>query len=70
MSQTRVPADLKAAVRERAGGRCEYCPMPELGTFFEHESDHVIATQHRGPTDLQNLALACVQCNRFKGLFL
>ena len=67
MSQPRLPAALRAAVRERAGGCCEYCRMPEAGAFFAHEPDHVIATQHRGQTELANLALACLQCNRFKG---
>ena len=67
MSQPRIPAALRAAVRERAGGCCEYCRMPEAGAFFAHEPDHVIATQHRGQTELANLALACLQCNRFKG---
>lgn len=67
MNPLRVPAALKAAVRERAGGRCEYCRIPEAGAFFAHQPDHVIPAQHRGPTDLANLALACIQCNRFKG---
>ncbi|MBI4575586.1 MAG: HNH endonuclease, partial [Planctomycetes bacterium] len=44
-----------------------YCRMPDLGGFFAHEPDHIIAAQHRGQTDLENLALACLQCNRFKG---
>ena len=67
MSQPHVPASLRAAVRKRAGERCEYCLMPELGTFFLHEPDHIIATQHRGESNLENLALACFQCNRHKG---
>jgi len=29
--------------------------------------DHVIARQHGGLEELENLALACVHCNRFKG---
>jgi hypothetical protein len=29
--------------------------------------DHVIALQHRGPTALGNLALACANCNNHKG---
>ncbi len=67
MSVPRITAVLRAAVRERAGGRCEYCRMPEAGTFFTHQPDHVIAAQHGGPTEFENLALACVQCNRLKG---
>jgi hypothetical protein len=41
--------------------------MPEESAFFAHQPDHVIATQHGGQTDLENLALACIQCNRLKG---
>jgi hypothetical protein len=67
MNQPRIPDALRSAVRERAGNRCEYCRMPEAGTFFPHEPDHVIATQHRGQTESENLALACLQCNRLKG---
>lgn len=67
MSLPRIPASVRTAVRERAGGRCEYCLVPEVGAFFVHEPDHVIATQHGGESNLENLALACVQCNRLKG---
>jgi len=67
MSQPHIPAALRTTVRERAGNRCEYCLMPEAGAFFAHEPDHVIATQHGGESGLENLALACIQCNRLKG---
>jgi hypothetical protein len=29
--------------------------------------DHIIARQHGGATEDNNLALACIHCNRFKG---
>ena len=67
MSQPRIPANFRAAVRERAAGRCEYCRTPEAAAFFAHQPDHVIAAQHGGQTDLANLALARIQCNRLKG---
>jgi hypothetical protein len=67
MSQVRISAALRAIVYERAAGRCEYCRFPQLAAFFPHEPDHVIATRHRGKTELSNLALACMECNRFKG---
>jgi len=54
-------------VRERANGCCEYCLLPEEQAFFPHEPDHVIATKHGGQSTLDNLALACFDCNRFKG---
>jgi len=67
MSRIAISAAWRAAVRARAGQCCEYCRMPERGSFFPHEPDHVVATQHGGRTALENLALACLQCNRLKG---
>jgi hypothetical protein len=54
-------------VRERAGERCEYCLLAESQAFFPHEPDHLIALKHGGETVAANLALACFDCNRFKG---
>ena len=67
MSRQRISAALRTAVSARAANCCEYCRVPEMAVFFGHEPDHVIAEQHGGETILENLALACVQCNRFKG---
>lgn len=55
------------AVRERAAHRCEYCHFPERFAELPFHLDHVIARQHGGETTLENLALACCFCNRFKG---
>jgi len=63
----RVPAKLRRHVEQRAGRRCEYCLFHQEDTFLTHEPDHVIATQHGGETDEENLAWACFECNRFKG---
>ena len=67
MSVQRIPAALRAAVRERAGGRCEYCLVHEEDVLFPHEPDHITAGQHGGRTMVENLALACFHCNRYKG---
>jgi len=67
MSRQDIPASVRMAVRSRASERCEYCGVPEIGAFFAPEPDHIIARQHRGETRLENLALACLQCNRCKG---
>lgn len=67
MSRTHIPAELRRAVRLRARDCCEYCLVPESMTLAVHEIDHVIAEKHGGPTDADNLALACVLCNGFKG---
>lgn len=67
MTQARISAALRREVRERARERCEYCLLAELQTFFPHEPDHLIALKHGGRTVSANLALACFDCNRFKG---
>ena len=60
--------ELREQVRQRAGGRCEYCRLRQ-----EHEEEspfhveHIIAQQHGGADDVENLALACCWCNAIKG---
>jgi hypothetical protein len=41
--------------------------LAEEDAYFPHEPDHIIAEKHRGTNTLENLALACFHCNRFKG---
>jgi HNH endonuclease len=59
--------ELDQEVRRRAGGCCEYCGLPQAAYRFRFPIDHIIALQHGGSTVLENLALACVRCNRHKG---
>lgn len=60
--------------------RCAYCPKlgritwyPNKdggGSFwvhFEHQMDHVIPEFLGGPTEADNIVLACGPCNRRKG---
>src|ERR1051325_507151 len=67
MNRVRISAALRREVRERARERCEYCLLAEVQAFFPHEPDHLIALKHGGETTSENLALACFDCNRFKG---
>ena len=67
MNLVRISAALRRQVRERASERCEYCLLTEVQAFFPHEPDHIIAQKHGGRSVLHNLALACFDCNRFKG---
>ncbi len=41
--------------------------MPQQFDPLPFEVDHIIAEKHLGPTKPSNLALACFQCNNFKG---
>lgn len=58
---------LHRAVRNRAKHRCEYCHFPEAFAEAPFHVDHVIARQHGGSDELENRALACCFCNRYKG---
>ena len=62
-----IPAELRAAVVQRAMFRCEYCLLHQDDAGFPHEVDHIISRQHGGETITDNLAYACMVCNRYKG---
>lgn len=62
-----IPASLRNLVFKRAQGRCEYCLHPQSASAYRHEPDHIIPVQHEGKTNADNLALACLRCNRYKG---
>ncbi|HEX7362262.1 MAG TPA: HNH endonuclease signature motif containing protein [Bryobacteraceae bacterium] len=60
-------ASLIRQVWQRADRRCEYCHLPAGFYPLTFHLDHVIPRQHGGATELENLALACLHCNRHKG---
>jgi len=62
-----VSAELRRLVIARANGLCEYCLIHEADTWLGCQIDHVISEKHGGPTTAENLAYACVFCNRSKG---
>jgi hypothetical protein len=58
---------MEQRLRVIAGDRCEYCRMPQSASRLPHVLDHIIARQHGGKTEFDNLALCCGRCNQFKG---
>jgi len=56
------------AVRRRACGRCEYCQLPESAFEVSFHIEPIIARQHDGSDELENLALSCDRCNLYKSL--
>jgi len=58
----------RAEVRQRAGNACEYCRLHQndspLATLH---LEHIIPKIHGGNDHLDNLALACIDCNLHKG---
>jgi hypothetical protein len=62
-----LDSDFIRRVWQRADARCEYCQLPSAFHPAPFQIDHIVARQHGGKPELENLALACIRCNRFKG---
>jgi hypothetical protein len=63
-----MDAHRRQQVRERAADRCEYCRLSQRhDPFHPFHAEHIVARQHGGKDELQNLAWACHQCNLHKG---
>lgn len=64
---TNISSRIRQEVFKRATYKCEYCLYPEEFGLHSFEIDHILSRKHGGETILQNLALACLECNRHKG---
>lgn len=53
-------------VRKRAEYLCEYCHADERWQFVQFTADDIIPISKGGTGELENLALACFYCNRYK----
>ena len=62
-----ISEQVRALVAARARYRCEYCLIQEDDAGFPHQVDHVVSRKHGGSSDPDNLAFACILCNRYKG---
>ena len=62
-----MDATTRDVVRRRADNRCEYCLLPQAYSELTHHVEHIVAKQHGGSDDVDNLALACHRCNLRKG---
>jgi hypothetical protein len=59
---------LRQFVRERAGGRCEYCHIPDAAVpAASFHIEHILAKQHRGVDAPHNRCWSCHRCNLRKG---
>lgn len=62
-----INSELRQLVAIRANFVCEYCLLAETDAYFNFQIEHIISRKHGGSSELENLALACVFCNRYKG---
>jgi len=60
--------ETKRLVRARANQRCEYCRIHQsIYPDFTFHIEHIVAKQHGGRDEVDNLALSCHLCNSKKG---
>jgi hypothetical protein len=62
-----ISEELRSQVARRAHHRCEYCLIHEDDIAFRPQVDHIVSRKHGGLSAIDNLAYACVLCNRSKG---
>src|SRR5260370_38320343 len=63
-----ISAQIRAQVRERAQNACEYCHLHQDDSpLAALHVEHIIPKIHGGSDDIDNLALACIDCNLHKG---
>ena len=62
-----MAASRRRLIRDRAGGRCEYCQVQDDFDVRPFQVDHIRAQKHAGHTTTANLAWACLPCNSYKG---
>jgi hypothetical protein len=62
-----ITPEVRQIVATRAGFVCEYCLIAGEDSYFRHQVEHIVSRKHGGLSELENLALACVVCNRHKG---
>ena len=55
-------------VRQRAADRCEYCQRLQSDSLLiPLQIEHILPHKHGGGDEVDNLALACAECNLHKG---
>ncbi|MGB7210152.1 MAG: HNH endonuclease [Pyrinomonadaceae bacterium] len=62
-----ISPETRETVASRANFVCEYCLIAEDDAYFKFQIEHIVSRKHGGSSELENLALACVFCNRYKG---
>ena len=66
MPRYRIPGKRKAAVKDRASYRCEYCRCLEKYSPQPYVIEHIIPLALNGTSEFDNLAFSCGGCNNHK----
>jgi len=58
-----IPEWLRDLVGARDGERCQYCRMSQRGQGARFHLDHIWPQCRGGPTEADNIVVACVNCS-------
>ena len=67
MDRLYLSKELRTFIADRADRLCEYCLVHEDDMILGCSIDHIISLKHGGSNEKNNLANACIFCNRYKG---
>ena len=63
-----IGSQIRTQVRERAQNACEFCKLHQDDSpLAALHIEHIIPRIHGGSDHIDNLALACIDCNLHKG---
>lgn len=62
-----ITNEQRQIIHELAGDCCEYCRVAKDERLSKFQLDHIIPIKHGGKDKTDNLCLACLKCNSFKG---
>lgn len=62
-----VSNEQRRKIRRLAGNCCEFCRIAEGDRLTKFQIDHIIPIKHGGEDIDDNLCLACLECNSYKG---
>ncbi len=62
-----ITAEKRRIIRAWAGNCCEFCRTAEDDRLATFPIDHIIPIKHGGSDETDNLCLACLKCNSYKG---
>lgn len=62
-----VTAKQRRTIRKLAEECCEFCRIAEGVRLTKFQIDHIIPIKHGGEDVIDNLCLACLECNSYKG---
>lgn len=67
MTKRSISRALRRQLVAEARGRCAYCRTATTISGARLVVDHIVPEAAGGPTEFENLCLACHSCNEFKG---